>query len=103
MKRFRLAVAVSLPWLTMFATPAAADCHPRPAASNQGPQGKPPKHQNRKVLEEGGRIMATDGIWRVLGWLANIVGVLIALLALGVIAYLIGLMTHLWRSGRAWM
>ena len=39
--------------------------------------------------------MATDGIWRALGWLANIVGVLIALLALGVIAYFIGLMTHL--------
>ena len=26
MKRFRLDVAISLPWLTMFATPGAAEC-----------------------------------------------------------------------------
>ncbi len=39
--------------------------------------------------------MLTEGAWQFPKWVANLIGVLLGLLALGLIAYFIGVNTHL--------
>ena len=43
--------------------------------------------------------MPADGIWRILGRLANVIGIIVAVAALGLIGYLASLGLQLMRRG----